>query len=175
MKTLRNGLTVLLTLLLLLLLGACEPKAKDVSLDTVYTNIKEAYGNDYKPDGDIPEELLESTYGLTSDLYTEIKGEMSMISMHPDVLILVKAADGQADKVEEALTAARDNAVANTLQYPMNIPKTGATKVLRQGDIIAYMTLGANGEFEDVQSDEAQQFAEAEAQKGAEAFEKSFA
>lgn len=174
MKFLQNGVTLLLCLLLLLMLGACEQKAKDVPLDTVYSNIKQAYGDEYKPDGELPAELLETSYGLKSDMYTEVKAETSMISMHPDVLILVKAAEGQADNVEAALKTARDNAIANTLQYPMNIPKTNVTRVLRQGDVIVYMTLGANGEFEDVQSDEAQQFAEAEAQKGADAFEKSF-
>lgn len=163
-----------LLILLILQTAACGQTAKDVPLETVYTGIKEAYGGDYRPDGEIPQELLENTYGLKNDMYTEIKAEMSMISIHPDVLIVVKAAEGQADNVEAALNTARDNAIQNTLQYPMNIPKTNATKVLREGNIIAYLTLGANGDFEDAQSDEARTFAENEAQKGADAFQKSF-
>lgn len=147
---------------------------KDVPLDTILQNIRDAYGGDYIPDSDIPENLLTDVYGLTADMYVDIRAEMAMISTFPDTVLVVKAAEDQADNVEAALTTDKDNAISNTLQYPMNIPKTNATQVVRSGDYVAFLMVGAVGEFDDAQSEEAMRFARDETQKAVKAFEDSF-
>ncbi|MDL2233218.1 DUF4358 domain-containing protein [Ruminococcaceae bacterium OttesenSCG-928-L11] len=176
-QILRRGIVLLCLCALCPLLAACGSQsqpAKDVPVDTILTNIRAAYGDDYIPNSEIPAELLESVYGLAADMYVEIGAEMALISTFPDTVIVAKAADGKGDAVEQALNTARDNAISNTLQYPMNVPKTNATKVVRRGDYVAFLMVGAVGDFEDAQSAESKQFAEDEVQKGVDAFHASF-
>lgn len=147
---------------------------KDVPLDNIMDNIKAAYGEDYIPSGEVPEALLQDVYGLTPDMYTDIRAEMSMMSTFPDTVIVVKAAEGRIGDVQEALNAAWDRAVSDTLQYPMNIPKVNAATVVSAGNYAAFLMVGAIGSFEDVESKEALEFARAETQKAVDAFNGSF-
>lgn len=177
-RSLSRALALLLCALLLGLAAGCqrggEEAVPEVPLDTILQNIRDAYGDSYIPNVELPPELLESTYGLTAELYGEVRAEMAMISTFPDTVIVVKAAQDKGDAVEQALATARENAISNTLQYPMNIPKTNATQVVRKGDYVAFLMVGATGDFDDVSSQEAREFAEAEVQKGVDAFYASF-
>lgn len=163
-------------LVALLVLTGCTsaPSTKDVKLEDIHTAIKEAYGEDYIPNMEFEAELLEMEFGLTSDLYDEVIAELSMMSMHVDRLLIVRAKEGSADKVEELLNAARDRKIEDTFAYPMNIARLNATQVVRQGDIMAFMILGAYP-ADDVIDEEAQiKFAKDEIQKGVDAFNSVF-
>lgn len=117
--------------------------------------IAEELGDDYWPDMAIPAELLEMSYGLTPDMYEDYMGEMPMLSMNVDTLLIVKAAEGQADAVEKALKDYHDNYVENNRPYPMNLGKVQASMVERMGDHVCFVLLG--GDISDVeeQGDEA--------------------
>jgi hypothetical protein len=154
--------------------GCGAAQTPDVPLDDILTAIKNAYGDDYMPNGEIPAELLEAEFGLTPDMYDDVRGEMAMITMFNDRVVLVKAKNGKADDVEKALTNARDLKIADTLQYPMNVPKTNAAKVVRQGNYIAFLMLGKNNDnMDDVSDESAKAFAEEQVQIGVHAFENS--
>lgn len=101
-------------------------------------------GEDYWPNSQIPAEALESVYGLKPDMYVDYMGEMPMMSTQVDTLLIVKAAEGQADAVEAALRAYRTDLVENSVQYPMNLGKVQGSMVERLGDYVCLLVLGGD-------------------------------
>lgn len=79
----------------------------------------DALGDDYWPDSEIPEEMLNETYGVSADLYDAYLGECPMISVNVDTLLIIHAKDGKVEDVENALNAYRDSLVNDTMQYPI--------------------------------------------------------
>jgi len=149
-------------------------QVRQVSLNDILAAIREAYGENYLPSEEIPPEVLETEFGLTPDMYVEAKGEMSMISTHPDRVVVVRADPGQADNVEAALNKAKESKINDEMQYPANVPKTNATQVVRSGDYVAFLLVGAPmGNVEASEEQLAEHF-RGETQKGAEAFNELF-
>lgn len=146
----------------------------NVTVDEILNAIKATYGEDYRPNMEINAEMLKTEFGLTSDLYKEVKAEEPMIGTHADRVVIVKAAEGKAENVEAALITAKENKINDTLQYPMNIAKINATKVVRNGDFVAFLLVGAINENMDANEEEAKQFAEKEVEKGVKAFNDLF-
>ena len=98
----------------------------------------------YWPDMPMDSEMLEMSFKLTSDMYEDYVAESPMISANVDTLVIVRAKEGQAEAVEEALKAYREEKVNDTLQYPMNIGKIQASQVERMGDYVIFVQLGAD-------------------------------
>lgn len=114
----------------------------DVPVADIEAAIAELYGEEYVCNMDIPAEFLEENYGVKAEWVSEFVAKMPMISFHVDTFIAVKAAEGQADNVEKALTDYRDYVVENSINYPSNVPKVKATQVYRLGDYVFYLCLG---------------------------------
>lgn len=152
------------------LFTGCSKAGTDVTAAEIMDAIKEAYGEEYLPNTEIPAEFLESEFGLTPDMYKEVRAEQPMIGMHPDRVVVVEAAEGKAEAVEDALNAARERKLGDTMQYPMNLPKIHATKVVAEGDFVCFLLVGAINENMDMPEEEAKQFAEDEVEKGVQAF-----
>ncbi|MFT4144087.1 MAG: DUF4358 domain-containing protein [Mobilitalea sp.] len=150
--------------------GNSDSTNSDITVDKILEAIKAAYGENYYPNTEITPEFLETEFGLTSDMYEEVKAEQPMISINADRVVVVKAAEGKADEVEAALNEAKDRKIADTLQYPMNVPKTNATKVVRNGDFICFLLVGAVNDSENPTEEELKQFAEDEVAKAVDAF-----
>lgn len=146
----------------------------DVTVDDILNAIKAAYGEDYLPNMEITPDFLEAEFGLTPDMYEAVKAEQPMMSTHADRVVIVKAAQGRADDVEAALNTARENKINDTLQYPMNLPKINAAKVVRNGDFVCFLLLGSTNNNMDASSEEAKQFAENEVEKAVNAFNNLF-
>lgn len=103
-----------------------------------------ALGENYWPDMALQPDMLEALFGVTADMYDDYMAEMPMISTNVDTLVIVKAKEGQADAVEEALTAYRENLVGDTMQYPMNLGKIQASRVEKIGNYVCFVQLGAD-------------------------------
>lgn len=114
----------------------------NVELITVVDAVKAAYGDDYIPNMMVEGELLESTYGLTEDMYEEVYVEVPMISANIDTLIAVKVADGRQQDVVDALTSYRDYLVNDALQYPMNQLKLQSSRVIEKDGFVFFVSLG---------------------------------
>lgn len=106
--------------------------------------VVEELGDDYWPNMEMPAEYMETTYGLTSDMYEDFMGELPMISTNIDTLLIVKAAEGQADALEEALINHQKNLQENTMQYPQNLDKIQASKVERIDNYVIFALLGGD-------------------------------
>lgn len=117
--------------------------------------VTDALGDDYWPDSEIPEEMLNETYGVSADLYDVYLGECPMISVNVDTLLIIHAKDGKVEDVENALNAYRDSLVNDTMQYPMNLGKIQASRVERIGDYVCFVQLGADTSSVEEQGDEA--------------------
>ncbi|MBE6879409.1 MAG: DUF4358 domain-containing protein [Ruminococcaceae bacterium] len=136
-------------------------------------NIAKAYNDNYLPNMAIPEEDLETQFGITSDMYDEIVAEMPTIGFHPDRLIIVKAKEGKADMIENAFKNAKNLLTENNTQYPQNLAKIAAAKVLRNGDYVCFMLLGKPNESGE-NDESAAQFAEDQVNIGVKEFENFF-
>lgn len=174
----KRFLTVLLAACMIMgVFAACGKKdeeTKDYTAQEVFDAIKEAYGEDFLPDGDMNEAEYTETYGLNMEDVEEIKAQMAMISFNPDRLIVVKAAEGKGEDVEKALMAARDSLIENGMWYPANLAKVNSTAVARNGDYVAFIMLGAVDENLDATEEEAAEFAKKEIERGVNAFAELF-
>lgn len=151
------------------------PEDTEVSVDHILMAIEAAYGENYPANGELPEDLLETQFNLSPAMYVDAKGAQAMISVNNDQVVVVQAVPGKGDEVEAALNQAREEKLADTLQYPANTPKINASKVLRHDDFVAFLLIGIpNDGIEDVQSAEAKEYAEQQVQIAVDAFHSVF-
>ncbi|MDR1755010.1 MAG: DUF4358 domain-containing protein [Eubacterium sp.] len=160
-------------------LSEADGTEEDITAQKIYENIKAAYSEDsaggrgFLATMPIPDDRV-AEYGLTSDMYEECIANMAAISVHADVVIIVKAKPDKVDEVEKTLEATRQNFINDTLQYPMNIEKVQATTVTREGDFFALIMLGMPDERENATESEKMEFAKEQNDIGVNAFLASF-
>ena len=135
--------------------AAQDPRDVAKTLQSAKKAVTDVLGDNYWPDSEIPEEMLNETYGVSADLYDAYLGEAPMISVNVDTLLIIHAKDGKVEEVENALNTYRDNLVNDTMQYPMNLGKIQASRIERIGDYICFVQLGADTSSVEDQGDEA--------------------
>lgn len=135
--------------------AAQDPQDTAKVLQSAKQAVVDALGDNYWPESEIPEEMLNETYGVSADLYDAYLGEIPMISVNVDTLLIIHAKDGKVEDVENALNAYRDHLVNDTMQYPMNLGKIQASRIERIGDYVCFVQLGADTTSVEEQGDEA--------------------
>ena len=140
--------------------GAAESTATETqdpkeALQSAKKAVTDALGDNYWPDSEIPEEMLNETIGVSADLYDAYLGESPMISVNVDTLLIIHAKDGKVEEVENALNAYRDHLVNDTMQYPMNLGKIQASRIDCVGNYVCFVQLGADTSSVEEQGDEA--------------------
>lgn len=113
-------------------------------METIKAAVVDALGENYWPQMAVPAEILEGTYGITSDMYDDYMAEMPMMMTNVDTLIVIKAKEGKAADVEAALTAYREMMVNDTMQYPMNLGKIQASRIEVIDNYVCFVQLGAD-------------------------------
>ena len=136
--------------------------------------IAKAYGDNYLPDQAMDAEMIESEFGLTKDMYDEIVAEAPIISFHPDRLVAVKAKKGKESEVKRALEDALTVMKEQQIQYPVNVAKVNAGKVLEKDGYYCFMILGQTDDTSGNDNDAAK-FAEKQIDIGVKAFDNYFA
>ena len=125
---------------------AQDPSGEEDGWSPEMTQVREAVveelGEDYWPNSPITSDYLESSYGITSDLYEDYMGEMPAISVNVDTLLIIKAKSDKVEEVEDLLYDYYDRQVNAAVQYPMNLEKVQAARVQRIGDYVCYVQLG---------------------------------
>ncbi len=127
----------------------------DVPMEELRAAVEEVLGENYWPNSAIEADVLAEVYGITEDMYDDYFGEMPMISVNVDTLIIVKAKEGQAEAVEDALNAYRDMQINDALQYPMNVGKVQASQIEAIGSYVCFVQLGADVDEEMDQGEDA--------------------
>ena len=123
-------------------------------MEAVKKAVVDELGDDYLPSMALTPDLLEMETGITRDMYDDYLAEVPMISVNVDTLLIIRAKNDTVDKVEEALDSYREKLVSNTMQYPMNVPKIQASRVVKIGSYVCFVQLGADV-FEAMEEDAA--------------------
>ncbi|MEG1964678.1 MAG: DUF4358 domain-containing protein [Oscillospiraceae bacterium] len=110
----------------------------DDKLQASYEEVKKVLGENYIPSAPIDALQLKEVYGIDSASVANVIAEGPMISTHVDTFIAVKAVEGKGEEIEKALNTYRDALLADTMQYPMNLPKIASSKVIRDGDYVYF-------------------------------------
>lgn len=117
-------------------------QAKEVNLEDIHTAVKDAYGDKYIPSMPYEEQMMEDLFGLKKELYDSYIAEGPMISVHVDNFVAIKAKEGKGEDVQKVMDTYRESMVTDSMQYPMNMPKIQASKVVRHGDYVFFVMLG---------------------------------
>ena len=152
-----------------------ETPQKKYSISEVHNLVKKAYGSDYYADTAIPKDALSSLFGINLSDVEEFIAEQPMISANIDTFVAIKAVSGKGEAVANALNAYKKSLTSQgACLYPSNIPKAQAGQVVRHGDYVFLVMLGAAG---DDTKDEATQlqFAKNQVAKGVNVIHKYFA
>ncbi len=136
--------------------------------------IAKAYGDKYLPDQTMDAEMLESEFGLKKDMYDEVVAEAPLIGFHPDRLVIVKPKKGKEADVKRALEDALLVMKEQQMQYPVNVAKVNAGKVLEKDGYYCFMILGETDDTSENDNDAAK-FAEKQIDIGVKAFDNYFA
>lgn len=136
--------------------------------------VAKAYGENYLPDQAMDAEMIESEFGLTKDMYDEIVAEAPLIGFHPDRLVIVKPKKGKEANVKRALEDALLVMKEQQMQYPVNVAKVNAGKVLEKDGYYCFMILGQTDDTSE-NDDDAAKFAEKQIDIGVKAFDNYFA
>jgi len=154
--------------------SSSEVIVADVSISEVHEAVKAAYGDNYVPAMPFEELQLKEIYGVNTDNVEEFIMEGPMMSAHIDVFAAIKAKEGKGEEVEAELNAYRDILVADTMQYPSNLAKIAASQVIRHGDYVFFVMLGAFNEDMEASEDEQAKFAQEQTQIGIDAINAFF-
>lgn len=127
---------------------------EDVAVGDLQAAVAEELGDNYWPNMDVPNELLEDMFGITEEMYEEIAAQTPMISNNVDTLIIVKAKKGEEQQVEDVLNAYKEYNTTEALQYPMNLGKVQAAQIKTYGRYVCFVQLGAEIPELEAESDE---------------------
>jgi len=155
--------------------SSSEVAAVDVSISEIHEAVKAAYGDNYVPSMPFEELQLKEIFGVNTDNVEEFILEGPMMSAHIDMFAAVKAKEGKGEEVEAELNAYRDILVGDTMQYPSNLAKIAASQVIRHGDYVFFVMLGAFNEDMEATEDEQAKFAQEQTQIGVDAINAFFA
>ena len=136
--------------------------------------VAKAYGENYLPDQAMDAEMIESEFGLTKDMYDEVVAEAPLIGFHPDRLVIVKPKKGKEANVKRALEDALLVMKEQQMQYPVNVAKVNAGKILEKDGYYCFMILGETDDTSE-NDDDAAKFAEKQIDIGVKAFDNYFA
>lgn len=129
-----------------------EPeKAPSEVLSDILAKVKEAYGENYRPQMPYDETFYNEVMKVDSSLYDAVIGEGPMMSAHVEAFAGFHATEGNVDALKEAVTAYQDTLKNDTMQYPMNVPIIQASVVETVGDYVFFYMLGGldTSELED--------------------------
>lgn len=144
----------LLTITIAMLLTACNKEKTDdetegseyinaeIALMDVVDTIKAAYGDTYYPNMLLEESMIEENFGLTSDMYEEVYAETPMLSFQVDTLIAVKTNEGKQQQVADLLNEYRERLINDTMQYPSNMMKIQASRIIEREGFVFFVMLG---------------------------------
>lgn len=128
---------------ILIPLYACSGKrdVESLSCKDIVEAFSKAYGASYAPNVAIPDELLNTDFGLNISEMEEYYGEMPQIGLRCDRIVVVKANKGDADKVEARFEQAKKDFLKNNMEYSNSV-KVSSAVILKEGDFVCFFMLG---------------------------------
>lgn len=115
----------------------------DVTTEDIVDTLIYTYGEDFNATQAIEPEVFAELTGIQPAMYDEYYAAMAPMSAHVDTVFVVKAAEGYIEEVHDLLNAYRDDLLADTMQYPMNVPKIEASIIEEYEAFVVFRMLGA--------------------------------
>jgi len=135
-------------LLSLLLLAGCQAgsgnggSTKNVAVkdavDAAYATVLE---ENKVATMEMDKETVIFYFGLDESMVDDAYGIGPMMSSHVDMIVAIKATNGNGEKVEDTVEAFQDNLERDTMQYPMNLAAISEAEVFSEGDYVYYVRL----------------------------------
>jgi hypothetical protein len=141
---------LLLILVLLGLMVGCvnQPTPPvNVAIEDIVSAIKDEYKDDYAPSTPYDEAYLIERLGIQMDWVEEFFGEGPTFSMSSDEFIIIKASEGNVDKVLTAMQEYQRFLKEESFQYPMNMPRVQNAELVSNGNYVAFILVGAFFEY----------------------------
>lgn len=121
-----------------------DEQGLSAEMEAIRTAVVETLGENYWPNYQLPADMMEETFGVSSDQYDDYLAEMPMISTNVDTLVIIKAKEDKVKEVEDAVEAYREKLVNDTMQYPMNLGKIQASRTEVIDNYVCFVQLGAD-------------------------------
>jgi len=169
--------SVLVVMMFAGILAGCGSKgsaAKDVPVEDILAAIQEAYGDAYLPNMDLDAATLDEMYDIDMENIELVVAQVPMIGFHPDRVIIAKAKAGEGADVEEDFLELKEFLIQDSFMYPANIAKTQASEVVRNGDYVAFLLVGAANEDMEASEEEQLKFAQEQTKIAVDAFNGMF-
>lgn len=150
---------IVLALTLLLAFSACTQKPLgevNTSPAEIEKAIADALGDNYLCDMDYDEEMFFSNFGFDKNKIESYVAKASMMSTHPDTVVILKTKDGYADEAVDILNEIYGNRIRYGRDYPMNLPKILAARIIKCGDYVMYIIAG--GYYDGTDEEESAKF-----------------
>lgn len=171
-------LTTIIMILSLFSFTACGNNSggttKEPPLKDVYDAVVAAYGENYIPEVPMEEESLVIATGINAEDISEFIAETPMFNLSSDTFIAIKAVKGKGVDIEKSMFNYQIWVANESFQYPANLAKAKASKVLRHGDYVFFVMLGASNQAENPTEEEALNFAEEQIKIGTDAIDAMF-
>lgn len=137
----------------------------DVTTEDIVDTLIYTYGEDFNATQAIEPEVFAELTGIQPAMYDEYYAAMAPMSAHVDTVFVVKAAEGYIEEVHDLLNAYRDDLLADTMQYPMNVPKIEASIIEEYEAFVVFRMLGAMYEPETTETEATEKVEVAEGEK----------
>lgn len=111
----------------------------DADIQSIYTGIKDVYGEDYLPDRVLTEAEIEERTGISSEDYLEAYGESATLDEKPDVFLAFRAKSGKEDEIKKKLEEYKSKLISD---YPDYKSKVSGAEVYSNGDHVFLVCLG---------------------------------
>ncbi|MGN0507063.1 MAG: DUF4358 domain-containing protein [Lachnospiraceae bacterium] len=146
--------------------GTKKEEAKEVTLTApeLLEQLKEALGESYSCDTADDETQLENYFGLDLSKIDSYASESNAMYIDQSKAIILKVQDGYAEEAAECLRKSYEQTVNFSQMYHMDVHRVGQARLFVQGNYVALLILGQQGDYEASEEEQAK-FALAEYEK----------
>lgn len=124
-------------------------------MDELKNAVVEILGKNYWPDTLLSSEELAERTGISENMYDDFLAEYQHTEAGIDMMILVKAKEGNQEVIEQYLNEYREILLKIYEQQPQNEAKVFASRIETIDNYVCYVQLGANiSSLEEKGSDE---------------------
>lgn len=113
-------------------------------MDDLKNAVIEILGEDYWPDTLLSAEELAERTGISENMYDDYLAEYQRTEAGIDMMILIRAKDGEMENIEKYLNDYRETLLKIYEQQPQNKAKVFASRIEIIDSYICYIQLGAD-------------------------------
>lgn len=113
-------------------------------MNEIRAAVSDKLGEGYLPAMPMDAEALEELMGVAPQQYDAYMGELSAVSQHVDMMVVVRTKEGQLELIEDAMNACRESLISTTAASPEEQGKLQASRIERIGQYVCFVQLGGD-------------------------------